>query len=183
MAQKQIVPRDLNYETNNAAFDEQNNDAGFKCKNYEVCGTVLPDWWWDCKSQYVCSGCDMMFGTWGNKEGDVHQTGKGELGFADNIECPVCLEVKRGVTYPNCDHYICIKCFKRCFYGDKSGRQPFPYPSEVMDEWENDRDNPRWDIEYPLIKPWDEADTAWLDNHELQYEKEEHLRQCPLCRK
>jgi hypothetical protein len=183
MAQKQIVPRDLIYEANNVTYDEQDKCDGIKCKNYEVCGTVLPNWWWDCKNQYVCSGCDMTFGTW-SSEG-VHRTGKGELGFADNIECPVCLEVNRGVTYPNCEHHICIKCFKRCFYGDANiePEPEFPYPIEVQDEWENDRDNPRWDIEYPLIRHWDIADQAWLDNQEIRYAKEEHLRQCPLCRK
>jgi len=177
------MPRDLVYEANNVAFNEQNNCDGFKCKNYEVCDAVLHCQWYNMKGHYLCTNCDYDFGTWSNSDYNINRTGKGELGFADNIECPVCLEVKRGVTHPNCDHYICISCFKRCYYGDTSGRPEFPYPIEVMDEWENDRDNPRWDVEYPLIRPWEEALDNWDDNHDLQYEKEEHLRQCPLCRK
>jgi len=34
------------------------------------------------------------------------------LTFEDNIECPVCLETKRGVTNINCDHCVCVDCFR-----------------------------------------------------------------------
>ena len=38
-------------------------------------------------------------------------TGKGILEISDNIECPICLEYKKGVSQPNCNHFTCIDCF------------------------------------------------------------------------
>jgi hypothetical protein len=177
------MQRDLEYETNNAAFCEVNETHGFKCKNNEVCGEVLPSWWFECKGRYTCTNCDALFGTWSNKEHGVNRTGKGILDFADNIECPVCLEIKRSVTYPNCQHFVCIDCFKRCYYGDKSDRPIFPYEIEIMDEYLVDIENPTWDIDYPLIRQWDKEDNEWIDNSVIKYANESHLRNCPICRK
>jgi hypothetical protein len=180
---QQQLPRDLEYEANNPAYCTENEIWGFKCKNFEVCGEVLPSWWYDCKEMYLCGNCHQEFGTWSNPEQNVYYTGKGYLDFADNVECPVCLETKRGVSQFNCDHFVCVDCFKRCYYGDKSGRPKFPYQIEVMDEWENDRDNPKWDIEYPLIRQWDEEDEEWLHNSQIKFDNESHLRKCPICQK
>ncbi len=171
------MERDLEYETNNAAYCEINEIWGFKCKNHEVCGEVLPDWWFDCKENYLCTNCHMAFGTWGE------QAGKGNLEFSDNVECPVCLEIKRGVTHPNCDHFICIDCFKRCYYGDESERPEFPYTVEIMDEYLEDTENPKWDKDYPLIRQWDKEEDEWIDNNGIKYNNESHLRKCPICRK
>jgi len=84
--------RDFDYENNNIAYDCQytkEDGGGIKCKNYEVCQAVLPKWWFECKGNYLCTNCHMMFGTW--RSGDYTQTGKGILNTFDNIECPVCL--------------------------------------------------------------------------------------------
>ena len=93
-------------------FDEQypiDTSGGIKCKNYEVCEDVLPKWWYDCKGQYLCTNCDVQFGTWGV------QTGKGELRIYNNLECPICLESEKCISQPFCDHTVCIQCFKRCW--------------------------------------------------------------------
>ena len=74
------MKRDLEYENNNIGYDWQYTEedgGGIKCKNYELCEDVLPKWWFECKGHYLCTNCDMMFGTWKN--------GKGELNFSDNI--------------------------------------------------------------------------------------------------
>ena len=34
----------------------------------------------------------------------------------DNIECCVCLEFNWGVKLPNCNHYICSKCYYKIYY-------------------------------------------------------------------
>ena len=60
------MERDLEYEENNIGFDYQwpeEKGGGFKCKNYELCDTVLPHWWFGCKGHYICTNCDIMFGT------------------------------------------------------------------------------------------------------------------------
>jgi hypothetical protein len=45
--------RDLDYENNNIGYDDcQNKEEdreGIKCKNYIVCESLLPKWWFDCK--------------------------------------------------------------------------------------------------------------------------------------
>jgi len=180
------MPRDFDYENKNIAYDEQYTEeegGGIKCKNYEVCGEVLPMWWFECKGHYLCTNCDSQFGTWSDPKHGVYKTGKGELGFADNVECPICFECKRGVSQFNCDHFLCIDCFKRLYYGDQSGRPLFPYSDEVYYEYSDDRENPKWDVEYPLIKKWDKEDDAWEVNHMKKFKAEENIRKCPLCRK
>ena len=107
--------KDTEYENNNIAYDYQYTEevgGGIKCKNYELCEVVLPKWWVECKNNYLCTNCHMLFGTWGESN-----TGKGILEINNNLECPICLENKRGISQPNCEHTLCIGCFKRCHYG------------------------------------------------------------------
>lgn len=106
--------KDTEYENNNIAYDWQYTEeegGGIKCKNYELCEAVLPKWWFECKGNYLCTNCHMMFGTWGKSH-----TGKGILKISNDFECPICLENKRGISQPNCDHTLCIDCFKQCHY-------------------------------------------------------------------
>lgn len=110
--------KDTEYE-NNIAYDWQHTEedgGGLKCKNYELCESVLPSWWFECKGNYLCTTCHMLFGTW-KCQGQEYKTGKGILEISDNLECPICLENKRGISQPNCKHTLCIDCFKRCHYG------------------------------------------------------------------
>lgn len=166
------MPRDLEYEKNNIGSDSQFID-GIKCKNYEICECILPNWWFECKGKYLCTNCDMQFGN-----------DKGILEIKDNIECPICLEEKKGICQPKCDHYLCIDCFKRCYYGDdsKEGEPSFPYP-DIEEEYYDDQENPKWDNEYPLIEIFNLCHNDWDDERIAKYEKEIYLRICPLCRK
>ena len=50
---------------------------------------------------------------------------------------------------------ICIECFKRCYYGDFSNEPTFPYP-EIEDEYYDDMNNIKWELNYPLIKEYNE---------------------------
>jgi hypothetical protein len=105
-----IQPRDLEYEKNNIIYQYNNgSENGIKCMNYLICNEGLPDWWWDCKNNYLCTNCDMLFGPFNNGKGIL------EIKMA---ECPICLEEKKCVTQPRCHHCVCIKCFKRCYYGN-----------------------------------------------------------------
>ena len=56
----------------------------------------------------------------------------GKLIYLDNIECPICLEVKRCVKFLKCPHYVCISDFKRMFYGKEVMFPPFPYPELLL---------------------------------------------------
>jgi hypothetical protein len=173
--------RDLTYENNNIGFDWQypkENGGGIKCKNYELCKSILPKWWFDCKGNYLCTNCHMLFDTW-----DESHKGKGILEISDNLECPICMENKRSITQPNCEHTLCIECFKRCYYGDPdTDNEPkFPYP-DIEDEYNDDPENQKWESEYPLIKIYNEEWNKWDDKRYEKYNNEEYLRHCPLCR-
>ena len=177
--------RDLEYE-NNIGFDCQcpeEDCGGIKCKNYELCEEVLPRWWFNCKGNYLCTNCHDMFGTWSNEKAGIYKTGKGILEISDNLECPICLENKRSITQPNCEHTLCIECFKRSYYGDDvTENEPrFPYPN-IEDEYYDDQDNQKWETDYPLIKIHDEEWNKWDYEKVKKYQKETYLHNCPLCR-
>ena len=64
-----------------------------KCDNYELCCNMLPNWWYSCKGNWMCTNCHMSFGTWGS--GENKHVGRGSLIFEEGNECPVCLEEKK----------------------------------------------------------------------------------------
>jgi hypothetical protein len=180
-----IMARDLEYEINNVGYDwfrSKDTGGGIKCKNYELCECILPKWWFECKGNYLCTSCHMMFGTWGR--GENRHTGKGILPIVDNFECPICLETTKGISQPRCDHSVCIRCFKRCYFGDETcaGEPEFPYP-EMEDDYYDDPKNPKWKIDYPLIKIYNAAHNKWQYERDEKYTNETYLRMCPLCRK
>lgn len=164
--------RDLEYEKANSIYDYSDESNGIKCKNYEICKGILPEWWFECKDCYYCSNCDMMC--------------LNDLKFGDNIECPICLETQRCVTQPKCDHFICIDCFKRCYHGEDDKTEPkFPFPEiedEYFDDFENDT-NPKWSQYQFDISVWNEQCEEWDYQQMIKYENEEHLHHCCICRK
>lgn len=173
--------RDLNYEKNNLEYDEvftEIDGGGIKCKNYELCECILPKWWFECKQNYLCTNCHIMFGTWGENYG------KGILEIINNIDCPICLECKKGISQPNCDHFVCIDCFKRCYYSDddEDNKPIFPY-LDMEDEYYEDNLNPKWKKDYPLIELYNKEYDKWEEEKNEKYDNEENLRKCPLCRK
>jgi hypothetical protein len=177
--------RDFDYENNNIGYDSQyieEDGEGIKCKNYIICESLLPKWWFDCKGSYLCTNCHMMFGTWGS--GENKHVGKGILELSNNLECPICLEIDVCISQPKCEHSLCISCFKRCYYGDKNinGEPKFPYP-DIEEEYYNDTKNIKWENDYPLIKIYNEEWNKWDDEKMKKYENEENLRKCPMCRK
>lgn len=171
--------RDLVYENSNKIFDVSTETNGYKCKNFILCNGTLPSWWWDCKGHYLCTNCDVMF--------EKLQGGKGELPIFEEKECPVCLETSRSVELAYCNHTICIKCFKRMFYSDGANidmEEPiFPYNEEIYDKYIEDENNPKWVLEYPLLKEYEKNVKIYYDKIEELEEKEEYLRHCPFCRK
>ena len=106
---KRPTERDIEYEENNTALNSLSGEEGIKCRNYELCGTTLPDWWFDCKGTYLCTNCDMTFGTW--KGPKVERRGHGTLSFEDSISCLSCSKVERVVHLP-----ICIDCARKTYF-------------------------------------------------------------------
>jgi hypothetical protein len=163
--------RDHEYEANNVGYDEQypEPEGGIKCKNYELCGTVLPKWWYDCKGTYICTDCDIdEFGV---------------LEFLDDQKCPICMDRARSIKYPKCGHTACVSCFRRCFHGPKVGNHEpfFPYP-KLEDAYFEDPNNEKWEREFPLIRDYNIAYNLYHDYRDARYETEAYLRKCFVCR-
>jgi hypothetical protein len=147
------------------------------CENYKLCESTLPKWWLSC----VCTNCDMMFGTWNKHDGTKH-IGKGTLEFKDDqTQCPICFEYDECVSvYPNCCHFICIACAKKCLYD--TIEPDFPYPeieNEYLEFYEGNYMNfpQTWKEKYPLIKPWIDS---CINNY--QDGTADYLHKCPICR-
>src|SRR5690242_15106840 len=104
-------------QQNNGQYEETPNIncphkcKGIKCPNYVLCKVIAPVWYFDCHAG-MCTNCDIIFGKWANH--------KGRPQIQESIECPVCLETNQtGIINPNCNHLICIKCFKKLYWNDK----------------------------------------------------------------
>lgn len=141
--------------------------SDFKCVNFQICNITLPDWWLDIDSKLICPECDMSFG---------------ELKFQENIECPVCYEKTTSVKLKNCDHTVCLDCFKRMYFGnDELENEPkFPYP-DIEDEYDNNQEDPKWK-DYPLIDTYNKNWNSWDDQRQEKFDNETFLKKCPLCR-
>lgn len=148
----------------------EHNCAPIKCANFPVCGQQCPRW-------------VLVIADGGAPIGFTCKLSFGNLKFTENIECPICLETKMGVKQLNCEHNVCVDCFKRCHYSRDYIPQPqFPYSREIEDEYDNSRDDIRW-INDPLIQKYNEDWELYEIKVDETYENEASLRVCPLCRK
>jgi len=108
--------------------------------------------------------------------------GKPVLTFYESVECPVCLEDKAGVKQVNCDHKVCIDCFKRCHYGGNIAQPVFPYSREIEDEYDANPDDTKW-IDDPLIIKYNADWVIYEKKVDETYYREASLRVCGICRK
>ena len=151
------------------------------CPNEIICDSWCPKWLLGIKITGLCMGCNSMFAK--------------TLTVVESAECPMCLETTKCVIQPNCSHPTCVKCFKRCMYGEPDYPAPeFPYSNEIEDEMYEIQDRDIGDgstvseilsflATYPLIHKWELDCDEWERKRDLKYYKEQNLRVCPLCRK
>ena len=134
------------------------------CPNNIVCSTRG-------RRDGICVNCNAVFGK--------------ILDIVDEVECPICLEITKCVLQPKCGHPTCIKCFKRCMYGQPDTVEPqFPYSEDIEREWKTGGcDNPEWLAKYPLVSTWNEEWDKWDREKDLKFYRECNLRTCPLCRR
>lgn len=156
----------------------EHNCKPIPCPNFFLCGTADPQCVLWCHHN-LCYGCDLTFGTW--------QGGSGILQRLENIECPVCLDDDQvGVRLPKCEHVLCTKCFKKCFMigwdDDRTDEPPFPYPSDIEKQYEDDQDNEKWEND-ELIKKYNTEWNRWDDERQAKVDElYEKLSKCPMCR-
>lgn len=146
------------------------------CPNEIICGTKVPEYILNNNQDRICSFCDEKWGKW--------KGGKGILDQKIIDECPVCYcENVLAISNPNCDHFLCIKCFKMCYAtvipGSSYDPEPrFPYP-QYYDLYATDPYSDVW-YDYPEILSWIQQWNQWEDRRTSQKNK---LARCPLCRK
>ena len=85
-------------------YNQQEHDTDLRleaCPNFKACNQFLKKIHKECY-QGRCLYCDITFG--------------GNLEFVSDTYCPICLETKPNcVTWYNCTHKTCVKCFKECY--------------------------------------------------------------------
>ena len=189
------MERDLQYEQANIIYDEGYQRNCIKCKNYELCESILtPDNYEHCFG-YLCMTCGDWF--------KVGGFGLNELEFRQSEEeCVVCNEkTNTQLKFPtNCGHWFCISCSRNILFWDESryhmspvpfGCQPCPngcinpekgrqcYCIEydtIQDEWkQNDPDK---------YKEWNDAESESIElSEDLNPGSVFGSKKCPLCRK
>jgi hypothetical protein len=140
-----------------------------KCYNFAVCGKMRPEWLLLCNKD-MCNSCESGFS---------------HLQIGDEKECPICFETRQSVKQLNCNHTICVDCFKRCHLPPywNEPQPDFPYPSDIEDEYELHEDgNSRWRSD-PAIQKYEENSKKWYNDREERERNEQYLKKCPLCRK
>ena len=149
-----------------------------KCRNFEICENWFIFENLQLHSGELCTPCDETYSDW--KNGNY---GNGILIFQDNIECPICLENKRCVKFPNCSHYVCVDDFKRVFYGDENlkNEPKFPYPELEDDYFLKNQGHSYYENDPEIIK-YHQDWNNWDDLRDQKYSNEENLRKCPICR-
>jgi len=106
---------------------------------------------------------------------------KGHLDLHETKECPVCLEEKPCFSQPKCNHWLCVDCFRRFYYGEEKEDIPFPYSPDIEQEYDENPDDPKW-TQNELIQLWKQQSDLLEDRNMERYEEEEYLRLCPICR-
>ncbi len=135
------------------------------CPNFEVCESHMDS------QMRTCGNCAFR---------RIVQSKKDILTFKVNVECPVCLECKRGVTNINCDHYVCIECFKE-LHKYESGDNPPPFPYDEMTEEDYDENPEKYEND-TIINVWLDCCKVYYDEIDVKYYERNNLRICPLCR-
>lgn len=102
------------------------------CPNYIICNNIIrendiynPDG--------LCLDCHLLFGKWRNKDGILRL--KDKLEPKEN--CPVCDDKIQNIFRPSCNHFICINCFKKLYFGIELKKPLFPYIDKEVEYWFN----------------------------------------------
>lgn len=108
---------------NKRLFTCSHNCRHIKCPNYLLCGVIAPQWVYNCHNGR-CGNCNISFGK--------------DLTFKQSQEeCGICLENKSSfVQLPACNHFICVECFRECYWPKNNDGEP---PDDDDERWNNER--------------------------------------------
>jgi len=122
----------------------------------------------------VCWECGASYSTVENEHQNKY------LSFIKSMECCICFNTTSGVSFPNCKHYTCVPCHKRCFFGPDPINLEFPIPS-MKQLYLSDPGNIIWE-QVPEIKEFKQKEYQLEIDRMEQWYRETNLRTCPLCR-
>ena len=119
-----------NYEicTNNLKIVNENCDEGNMDNKVNITAIPLVDDTGNytllklSKPLPVCWGCGCSY-----SDNSFNEHQNKYLKFTESVECCICLNINRGVSFPNCLHYTCIPCHNRCWFGPPEVNIDFPY--------------------------------------------------------
>jgi len=123
----------------------------------------------------VCHGCGIVYSNIENEYQNKY------LSFVDSMDCCICFKTTLGVSFPNCNHYTCIPCHNRCWFGPDRIEIEFPYCDEIKKLYLSDRQNSLWKKD-SKIKEYNEKSSKLEYERMDQWEREINLRKCPMCR-
>ena len=114
----------------------------------------------------LCFGCDIRFAK--------------PLNILSDTLCSVCRKNGPGVKRINCEHIMCLSCFKHAYYGEDVERPVFPYSKKVEIEYLENKCENKWANDILIIKYEAEYET-WIHILEEVFRKNEVLRKCKEC--
>jgi hypothetical protein len=104
----------------------------------------------------------------------------GKIPTLINAYCPICMEDKISVKLRNCNHSLCIDCYKKCNMPTELKPPKFPYDENVYYAYIHNPFHKRWSIDN-LIYEYEKKLKKWNKNR-LKY-PENNLMLCCMCRK
>jgi hypothetical protein len=104
------------------------------------------------------------------------------LVFLENTNCQVCsVEATTAVKRFECNHALCLTCFKKAHYGDPPPRPAFPYEKNLELEYLENEWDPKWSQD-PLIKKYHFDYSAWVEKLHTNFKECDPMRSCAECK-
>lgn len=116
----------------------------------------------------LCFTCDIAF--------------RKTLTILEKVNCPLCLEKQvQGVQRLDCEHYLCISCFKKAHFGSFVEPRPtFPYPNQIELDIADILWDPEWKKDLLLLKYAKDTE-EWETRLYAAFLKDEQMRECDEC--
>jgi hypothetical protein len=138
-----------------------------ECLNFSVCNSSQTNSIM-IQGSLLCFSCDIAFGK--------------PLTFLHKADCQICSSQKvDAIKRLNCDHALCLTCFKKAHYGEPPVKPVFPYEKKIELEYLENEWDPRWNND-PLIKKYQADYSAWVEKLHANFKECDPMRTCAVCK-
>lgn len=90
------------------------------CINSIICQNSCDD------NKDICNDCYALFGKWRNGPSILRKVDQKQI-------CPLCLNETDCYYRPSCNHFLCVRCFKKFLFGIQPIKPIFPYKNKEKD--------------------------------------------------